>query len=400
VELDGLVQRQLSGTRSVILPIWHSVTKADVEKYSPPLAGIVALLSSDGVEVVVQKLLKIIRPEGSALVEARDILIEYGYEPPVISDDWWLDVIEAIGWQEHRRWCLPVWKLTDNSPTRGGQLAWSVMQHLWQDRAESQPISQMTPPSLLLEFIQEQPGLLDAAVAMPSIIIEHAPQLAIPGFGGPLEEAIEAAFQESVGEYAARRARDDRFGSGITTDKNCPLCEDCFALRHPTFGNCEPASVACGFVQGNGAGLGPIVGAFEAIDYLVWLLSVDSEWLPSTHRAYLLEGMKQWAVWPWWGRTNESDYASPVAGVLSELLIGTKDAKRAKFFKLPPEAMRDIHDRVEYSRTLLRLSDSTDELVEAFMRERIPQSWFAAQDRRQRKRERMGKRRSRETSSA
>jgi TIR domain len=381
-ELNGLVQRQLSGTRSVILPIWHNVTHREVAQYSLPLADIIAIQSSAGVEDVVDRLLNTIRPTGSALVAARDVLLDRGYEPPVISDDWWLDVIEGAGWQDHRRWCLPVWKMTNDSSSRGEQLAWTVMQYLWQERAEAQPVTQMTPPSEMIEFIEKQPGLLQLALAMPDIVIEHAPQLSIPGFGGPLEEVIERAYQKSIREYEARRTRNDMFGSGLTTDGFCPVCEDCFALRHPTFGNYEPSSVACGFVQGNGAGLGPNIKAFEAVDYLVWLLSRDSEWLPAAHRAYLLEGMKQWAVWPWWGQTNESDYAGEHAGTLCRLLMDTADSKRIRFFKLSPESLIDIRERIDHSRVLLSLSDSTDDLVVAFLEERIPQSWFDAQDRR------------------
>jgi hypothetical protein len=356
---------------------------------SLPLADIVALSSAAGIEVIVNQLLKVIRPEGSALVSAREVLLGYGCEPPVISDDWWLDVIEGAGSQDYRRWCLPVWKMTNPSSSRGENLAWIVMQHLWQERAELQPISQMTPPVEMVEFIKQQPGLLPLALAMPKVIIEHAPQLSIPGFGGPLESAVEAAYQRSVCEHGERRARNDPSGSGLTTDGHCPLCDDCFALRHPTFGNYEPAMVACGFVQGNGAGLGPSVSAFETIDYLVWLLSQNSAWLPVKHRDYLLEGMKQWAVWPWWGNTSRSDYVGVHAGKLSSLLMDTADAKRVRSFTLSTEALLDIEDRIEYSRVLLDLADSTDDLVRAFLEERIPQSWFAAQNRRRIKRNKM-----------
>src|ERR1017187_914411 len=42
-ELSGLVQRHLSGSRNVILPIWHGVDKAAVAGYSPSLADIVGV---------------------------------------------------------------------------------------------------------------------------------------------------------------------------------------------------------------------------------------------------------------------------------------------------------------------------------------------------------------------
>lgn len=44
-ELDGLVDREMNGIK-VILPIWHKVTKDEVQKYSPSLANKLALNSS------------------------------------------------------------------------------------------------------------------------------------------------------------------------------------------------------------------------------------------------------------------------------------------------------------------------------------------------------------------
>jgi hypothetical protein len=94
-ELDGLVTRQNSGTPDVILPIWHEVGRNEVLAYSPSLADKVALDSSLGLEEVVSRLAAVIHPDGSTLVIARDHLLDYGCNPPVISDDWWLDVAAA-----------------------------------------------------------------------------------------------------------------------------------------------------------------------------------------------------------------------------------------------------------------------------------------------------------------
>lgn len=44
-ELDGLFQREMSGGK-VILPIWHNITKQEVEKFSPTLAGRLALTTA------------------------------------------------------------------------------------------------------------------------------------------------------------------------------------------------------------------------------------------------------------------------------------------------------------------------------------------------------------------
>ncbi|MGB3142526.1 MAG: toll/interleukin-1 receptor domain-containing protein, partial [Maribacter sp.] len=44
-ELDGFVNREMNGMK-VILPIWHKVSKDEVQKFSPSLADKVALNSS------------------------------------------------------------------------------------------------------------------------------------------------------------------------------------------------------------------------------------------------------------------------------------------------------------------------------------------------------------------
>jgi hypothetical protein len=57
--------------------------------------------------------------------------------------------------------------------------------------------------------------------------------------------------------------------------------------------------VACGFVQGNAVSSGPPVLYYSHIDYLAWLLSDESLWLPSEIRAFLTKGMAEWDVWIW-----------------------------------------------------------------------------------------------------
>jgi len=54
-ELDGLVARQVEGVK-VILPVWHRITSAEVTRYSPMLAGLVAANSDRGLEHVVTQL--------------------------------------------------------------------------------------------------------------------------------------------------------------------------------------------------------------------------------------------------------------------------------------------------------------------------------------------------------
>jgi hypothetical protein len=56
-ELDGLVSKQIGSGHKVIIPLWHNVIRDDVAKFSLPLADKVALVSSEGIETIVQKLL-------------------------------------------------------------------------------------------------------------------------------------------------------------------------------------------------------------------------------------------------------------------------------------------------------------------------------------------------------
>jgi hypothetical protein len=60
-ELDGLVAREVDGQR-VILPVWRNVSLKDVRRYSPTLADRVAARSEDGLESVVQNLMKVLMP--------------------------------------------------------------------------------------------------------------------------------------------------------------------------------------------------------------------------------------------------------------------------------------------------------------------------------------------------
>ena len=59
-ELDGLVAREVSKDKKVILPIWHNVSRDDVTKHSPTLAGRLAALSKDGLDEVVRQIQEVL----------------------------------------------------------------------------------------------------------------------------------------------------------------------------------------------------------------------------------------------------------------------------------------------------------------------------------------------------
>lgn len=381
-ELNGLVQRHLAGRRDVIIPIWHGVDVDDVRAYSPSLADIFAIPSTVGLDEVTARLLKIIQPEESALVTARNLIIGHSHEPPVISDDWWLDVIELSRDQDGNRWFFPVWRMCVNPESRGENLGWLVLQHMWQEAVETRSISQMSSPKETLEFIRSQPGLLDVCLRMPDRLLAFAPQLAIKGFGGELEGAIENSYRASMRMRSAARWGGDEFGSKLTKIGVTPACDEEFSLRHRTFGYYEPASVACMFVQGAGGGLGPNCRAFPPIEHAVWLLSKQSEWLPRDRHSYLLQGMKDWAVWPWPENDRNSQYTHADAGALADLLATSANAKRKKEFRFTRAAMADLEARVAHARGILFLPEEAQQLTQRFLQEGFVESWFAAQSRR------------------
>jgi CheY-like chemotaxis protein len=61
-ELSGLTARENNG-KKVILPVWFNLEFEDVEKVAPMLADRIAACSQDGIDAVVQRLIRVIRPD-------------------------------------------------------------------------------------------------------------------------------------------------------------------------------------------------------------------------------------------------------------------------------------------------------------------------------------------------
>jgi hypothetical protein len=60
-ELDGLVSRETATGEKAILPVWHNVDRSAVASFSPTLADRLAVSSSGGVDLVVAKILDVLR---------------------------------------------------------------------------------------------------------------------------------------------------------------------------------------------------------------------------------------------------------------------------------------------------------------------------------------------------
>jgi hypothetical protein len=380
-ELDGLVARQNSGDRALILPIWHGVTRDEVMEYSPSLAGRLAIDSEVGLHEIVRKLLEVVRPQGSTLAIARDHLLHWGSSPPVISDDWWLDVAASAesndgegGWQEAMgwgRWGFPLPPSDREPAARGWRMAWAAMQMQWQLEANERPITQITNPMVVHEFISSQPGLAATSADHVRYLIAYAPQLTIPGYGGEFEPAIESLYRASM-DRAGRRS---------------PGCDEEYALRDPDFGHSDAANLACGFVQGNYVANGPPVKFYSYIEYVAWLLSEQSKWLPEVTRAMLTRGMAEWGVWPWArGDAMSEDFGfepDEFTGEFSSLLWETEAHES---FVMSRDARKDVVHRLDFSSRLLALPEDGEILAQRLLAPEFLGLYFDKRAQRKKKR--------------
>jgi hypothetical protein len=393
-ELDGLVEKEIRGNDNVILPIWHDVSHDEVADQSPSLANRKSVLSSVGLPEIVSKVLAVIHPQGSPLIVARDTLIEWGLTPPVITDEYWLRVVEAsnrvpgygamIPVESHwGRWSFPLPSSEGGAEKWGGRLAWTAMQMNWIDTAEKLPISPLTRPQIVLQFIKSHPGLFEACITCPDLFAEYAPQLTIRGFGGEIEEVIEKEYKKSCAKWKKERARKSSFGSDLTTNGKCPSCDDEWILRHPSFGDYEPVHIAYEYF--NGDIYGPQVSPFEGADHTFWLLSSSSSWLPRHIHDVLIEGMRNWITWLWGELTTDHQEQSwKTYGALTRALYDLPKATTK--FRWTDETRDDALNRIRLSIRDLNLEEKPEELFDRFVRLGFPACYLKTQRRLQRKR--------------
>lgn len=282
-ELDGLVQlhagapEQVAGSEQTgrIIPIWHNVDAVTVARYSPSLANLVAIMSSMGVEAVADRIFDVLRPAGSTLLIAHAELSKlgelHGRHPPVVTDDWWLDAVESTArndaegsWQEAMgwgHWGFPLPEASSSPRERGHRLARAAAQMTWQRADEAHPISQVTPPEKVLEFIDRQPGLADACIENPSYMLSYEPQLALPGAAGWLQQTVDETW-----EWARSRTA----GGGVEPDsaegrRGLLHGPSYLVLRDIEVVKVDRALAACAWAHGELNG--PPVRVYELIDY-------------------------------------------------------------------------------------------------------------------------------------
>jgi hypothetical protein len=247
---------------------------------------------------------------------------------------------------------------------RDWRLACAVMQMPWQEEADTRPVTQITPPPEVHEFISEQPGLFEACQSHLRYLITYAPQLTIRGFGGAFEDDIEALYANSIAsDEGIGEANEDSQPSRRTT------CAEDYALRAPDFGGHSPADIACGFIQGYYVVNGPPVQYYSQMEYVAWVLSDASLWVPADIREMLSRGMAEWGVWPW---HEWPDRSAAELGFEPQTFTGkfAEAIERPRFrvnSKLNDEARRDLLHRLNFSISLLGLPEDAETLANRLM---------------------------------
>ena len=299
-ELSALVAKENAEDNQRILPIWHNIDRDEVVRYSPLLADVWAIRSSCGYEKVAREILRKLSPDENPLNVARDYLIDKEYSPTDFTDDWWLDVkdyqVAQLQYPDlnlDRRWIFPIpYPDAEGSKEVGLNLADTVLQMDWSYDGERRKICQLTHPEQVHEYLREWPGLLECSRANPGILAMYAPQLTINGFDTGFSDVFDPLLEPD-------RQDTYRFsyGPADTTDGHAPLCGDLIAWRHPTYGNYADTELAYSFVRAHDGYYSREL--FSAFECLAWLLSDESNWMPSRLRETLLNGMRNDTfLWP------------------------------------------------------------------------------------------------------
>jgi hypothetical protein len=374
-ELDGLVEREMAGGQKVVLTIWHGVTHDDVAAYSPALAGKWAISTDRGLDEVVAQVLKVVRPEGSPLLIARDFVISFGLEPPVVTDPYWLLAVEASNrmgpagayvpddavWG---RWGFPLpprenaqeWEEPPPGAEErewGERIGWAALQLQWTQRAEEIPVDVTTEPEIVLDFIRTSPGLLEACQNIPGLAAEYAPQLTIPGFGGELEQTFDAAYR-----------------------RGCH--PDAWLVRHAALGHrVDSESVSDAYF--NGGMFGPDVSAYSGADHLIWLLSEKSNWLPPPVHELLLDGLARDPVHWRWFQGSSWEPRLPQWESAGEARKAMERAFKSGSYRWTGKVRDDWLRRLRAAVELLQLPETPEELLDRLRSAQVIERGIAAE---------------------
>jgi len=343
--------------RPLILPIWHDVGPREVLAYSPSLAGTVSLQSAKGIETLCDELARVLRPAGSPLEVAKRELERFGWDAPPVSDEWWItiigleaDVESPVG---RRHWLFPHPPVGDRD-SRGNAIAWTALQNAWNWGAEERGLCQITHPDEIHAFLEDDAALMEAAEGHPDMLANYAPQLLIPQFSGPFADRFDALLDAARREIAEEP--DSRYPDAWCT-KN-------LALRAPGYGGHQPADVADKWMNGRGGSCSAAI--LGGTDYIVWLLSDHSLWMPDDVRETLTVGMADYGGWM-------ADLSYGLCHWKGDLWCALMDRRphrskrKSAAFKWTRTRRRELEEAMASSLALMKLEGAPARLAQAFI---------------------------------
>jgi hypothetical protein len=341
-------------------------------KYSPPLADVRAIKWANNLDAVITELLRRLRPEASPLIIARDFLIKKGVTPPIVTDEWWLDVVEFkegdlrypdpnVG----HRWIFPLpHEAPDRGLERGLNIAWTALQLDWMREATEGKYCQLTHPERIHSYLKRCPGLLDCCRANPSIAALYAPQLTIPGYDDGLadvfDEALQAPYENSLHFFG--------YSGPDTVNGDEPLCGEAMAWRHPTFGNYTQAELASAFASAHTYHYTRSI--HDGMTCLIWLLTDAASWLPDRIRWNLLDGMRS-NTYTWAPATHNWS----ADNAFSHALAGTKSK-----FRFSRRVKADLQAMVGTALGELGVAESAGTISRRFIERDFVGGYYDQQD--------------------
>jgi len=363
-ELRGLVTREMVEQRDVILPIWHRVTLQEVAGFSLPLADKRAILSEKGINAVLRELTDKISPDQSPLVVAMEYLDKIGFDPPSISDEWWLDMVEYKEFLKYpdlnasQQWIFPLpYPQEDRGFERGMNIASTALQVDWSFEGEELGIGPTTHPEIVHEYLKRWPGLYEHAHENPSTLAIYVPQLTIPGF----DSGFETVFDNLLRQHPKAASVFFSYSPLDTKDGKLPLCADIIALRHPSFGNFTEEELAYRYFNGHDTNYYRFKGS--TFDGLIWLLSDDSNWLPETLHGILINCTKQRDIWIQQIKPNENAFYGAIA-YADENEFTFTDEVREGLLELIKQSIQDLSIQDQPDRIMQRLLD--EKMIESY----------------------------------
>jgi TIR domain len=369
-ELQGLTAREMAEKTDLILPIWHRISIKDVLAFSPPLADKKAVSSTDGINTVLREISKKLRPEESPLIVARDNLVSLGFDPPPISDEWWLDVVEFKEFLKfpdlniHRRWIFPLPYIKEDwGRDRGLNIASTALQIDWSFDGQELNIGPTTAPDEVHRFIRNWPGLYDCARENAAILALYVPQITIPGF----DLGFEDVFDELM--VPGNKEADIIFSYGRheTVDGKEPLCGDVISLRHPYFGNYTEVELGHWYFDAHDTSY--LRSTLDIWEGLVWLVSKDADWLPQRYRDVFVKGILARNEWfSAWGWSKKNEFRE-----------GLFDKSRSKF-RLTKRRKDGLLQLVKEAKESAGINDNSDAIMQRLLDLDLPQRHYDYQD--------------------